>query len=450
MPGKWRLQVRKARHALKAGRLEEAHQLADSPLVRSFRPARELVENVADALLERAKKHLGLGDSRRAWDDLQKAAAINSGDPRLSPVREQLTQRTLGEVRDCLSHAQATAALKLLAELNRWNVSGPEVRRLREGAAAWRDGSAHTRAGRFAEALKQLRHARTLLPETSALDACVALTEAAQEKAAPLEARLHRALSEEDWSAVLLAADALLSLAPEHGPAQGARRRAWRAVGHTTQYRPPVRKMSLVSASSSSNSSVPDSTRFLLWVDGVGGYLVCMGDRVSLGQPAGSRVDVPILADLSRLQAWIQRVEDAYVLRPHGSAAVNGRPVSEAVPLADGDLIELGRSVRLRFRQPSPLSATARLELESNHRLPWAVAGVLLMADTCILGPERSSHVVTRPETPRVVLYRQGEELWCRSEADFDVDDSPASGRARVQPPARIRGEEFSLGLEPL
>jgi hypothetical protein len=70
------------------------------------------------------------------------------------------------------------------------------------------------------------------------------------------------------------------------------------------------------------------------------------------------------------------------------------------------------------------------------------------MADTCILGPERTSHVVTRPQTPRLVLYRQGEELWCRTEGEFEVNEVPAAGRARVLPPARIRGEAFSLGVE--
>lgn len=448
MPGKWRLEIRKARHALKAGRLEEAHRLADSPLVRSFRPARELIEHVADALLERAKRHLRLGDANGAWDDLQRAAALNGNDPRVTPVREALTARALSEVRECLSRGQATAALKLLADLGRRNVSGPDVRRMREGAAAWRDGCEHARAGRFADALDQLRRAQLLLDKTPALDDWIAKAEGAQKQAAPLEARLHVALSEENWPEVLTVADALLALAPEHGPASSARRRAWQAAGHHTNYRPQAPKSILVSASSKHHNNGVDASRLLLWVDGVGGYLVCLGDRVSLGQPADAQVDVPLLADLSRRHAWIERVDDAYLLRPHGRCGVNGRTISDSVPLADGDLVELGRSVRLRFRQPNALSATARLELESRHRLPWAVNGVLLMADTCILGPERSSHVVTRPGGAGLVLYRQGDELWCRAEAEFEVNDNPASGRARIRPPATIRGEEFSLGVE--
>jgi hypothetical protein len=55
---------------------------------------------------------------------------------------------------------------------------------------------------------------------------------------------------------------------------------------------------------------------------------------------------------------------------------------------------------------------------------------------------------VTRPGGAGLVLYRQGDELWCRAEAEFEVNDNPASGRARIRPPATIRGEEFSLGVE--
>ena len=40
--------------------------------------------------------------------------------------------------------------------------------------------------------------------------------------------------------------------------------------------------------------------RFLLWVDAVGGYWVCLTDEILLGQPVRSaRVDVPLLGDLS-------------------------------------------------------------------------------------------------------------------------------------------------------
>ena len=41
------------------------------------------------------------------------------------------------------------------------------------------------------------------------------------------------------------------------------------------------------------------SDNFMLWVDAVGGFWVCMADEVLLGQPVRSgSVDVPILGDI--------------------------------------------------------------------------------------------------------------------------------------------------------
>ena len=49
-------------------------------------------------------------------------------------------------------------------------------------------------------------------------------------------------------------------------------------------------------------------SQYLLWIDGVGGFLVCLSHRVTLGQAnPESAVDIPLLADVSRHHATIQR-----------------------------------------------------------------------------------------------------------------------------------------------
>ena len=64
--------------------------------------------------------------------------------------------------------------------------------------------------------------------------------------------------------------------------------------------------------------------------------------------------------------------------------------------LADNQLIQLGDNVRLRFTKPHALSATARLVLESHHKTQPSADAVLLMADSCVLGPNRHCHVRCR------------------------------------------------------
>ena len=134
--------------------------------------------------------------------------------------------------------------------------------------------------------------------------------------------------------------------------------------------------------------------RFLLWVDAVGGYLVCLDDRILLGRAGpDSHADIPLMGDLSRNHATLLRNGEGYLLQAHHASFINGKPVVDQAVLHDGDVIRLGSTVELEFRQPSPVSATARLSIVSRHRLPLAVDGVLLMAETCIVGSESQAHI---------------------------------------------------------
>jgi hypothetical protein len=191
--------------------------------------------------------------------------------------------------------------------------------------------------------------------------------------------------------------------------------------------------------------------RFLLWVDGVGGYLVCMDDRIVLGRAGpDSHADVPLMGDLSRNHATLVRNGEGYLLQAHQASFVNGKPVAEQVVLRDGDVIRLGSTVELEFRQPSPVSATARLSIVSRHRLPLAVDGVLLMAETCIVGEAAQAHIPAPALLNPVVLYRQAGALWCRAPGAFDVDGKTCAARAPLTLQSSVLGDGFSFSLEPL
>ena len=58
--------------------------------------------------------------------------------------------------------------------------------------------------------------------------------------------------------------------------------------------------------------------RFLLWVDAVGGYLVCLDDRILLGRAGpDSHADIPLMGDLSRNHATLLRNGEGYLLQAH-------------------------------------------------------------------------------------------------------------------------------------
>jgi hypothetical protein len=197
-------------------------------------------------------------------------------------------------------------------------------------------------------------------------------------------------------------------------------------------------------------SNSTDATRFLLWVDAVGGYLVCTGDELVLGQPVpGSDVDVPIRGDLSRRHAVIHRDGEGYLLEPVREVKLNGRVLARAASLNDSDRITLGDSVQLCFRRPHPLSLTARLEFLSHHRTQPATDGVLLMAESCILGPATSSHVVCPGWPHDVLITRQGATLGCRSSKPFRIDGVEQREKGKLAERSQVAGQDFSFSVEP-
>jgi hypothetical protein len=289
-----------------------------------------------------------------------------------------------------------------------------------------------------------------------------------------LTTEMHAALAAENWTTALSAADSLLALAPKHAAAVQARRRAWRAVGmEVTRLHVGPRVAGPVSLAvekvvgrrsthPSSRSSEVDTVagnekleRALLWVDAVGGFLVCLDDYVVIGQPSpgdhasgGARVAVPILADLSRRHALIRRDAGAYVLEPLQRTLIDGRVINGPHVLGDKELIQLGDNVRLRFTRPHALSATAKLVLESHHKTQPLADAVLLMADSCVLGPNRHCHVRCREWQHDVVVYRQDGRLYCRAAEPLLVNGAAVGDENEIQSGVRVEGEEFSFTWE--
>jgi hypothetical protein len=287
-----------------------------------------------------------------------------------------------------------------------------------------------------------------------------------------LATELHSALAKQEWGTVLSVADALLAMAPQHTAAKQARRKAWRAVGmDATQdfragriaparvslnFRPEAGRLARRSTHSNKKSSDSDTVagydpprRKLLWVDAVGGYLICLDDAVLLGQPtADVPIAIPIFADLSRRHAAIRRDGGSYVLEPIHEVYLDGRRLHGPSVLADKQLIQLGDSVKLRFAKPHALSATARLTIESHHKTQPSVDAILLMAESCILGPKAHSHIVCPNWSDDVLLFRDGDGLKCRSAKPMTIDGEPAGNAARIDGGSHIEGEEYSLSIE--
>jgi hypothetical protein len=529
MLGHWRIVLRQAEEAARAGRYDEAYTLASRPDIADHNQAVQFRGRLGLDLIARANRRGTADDLAGAIDDLHLAERIGAPPDSLAAARLSLADRVADEIRTDLDAGEPARALERVEELARHKVSGPALRRYREIAEAWHMAGLEARRGEFGLAHEHLNRAERLAAGAGVITAQNAVAavrrdlEGKQKAVAPKVEALYTALAEAKWPQTLTAAEALLAEIPDHPAARQARAKAWQqiaAIGPSGAAQWPQRgargaqgptpiglgPQPEVPASPAGVSpqgallpgtprvpaeadgivwlaangegpaaasaprtplartpaphparplaraeSAGPKGRFLLWVDAVGGYLVCLDDRVVLGRAGSdSPADVPLMGDLSRSHATLIRSGESYMLQAHCPSFINGKPVVDQTVLRDGDVIRLGSTVELEFRQPSPVSATARLAIVSRHRLPLAVDGVLLMAETCIVGGTGQAHIPAATIRDPVVLYRQGNALWCRASGSFDVDGRTCAARAPLTLQSSVLGDGFSFSLEPL
>ena len=110
-----------------------------------------------------------------------------------------------------------------------------------------------------------------------------------------------------------------------------------------------------------------------------------------------------------------------------GRLQVNGQPVTRAF-LRNGDRVTIGTSCQFQFRQPVPVSTSARLDMVSGHRLPVGIDGVVLMADTLVLGSGTQVHVTIPDLKEPIVLFRGKDGLGYRHKGSLVINGRKSAG----------------------
>jgi hypothetical protein len=461
MPDSPWLVFRQAREAVTNHRPEEAHRLIEPLIAEGYRRAWRLAREVVKEYAARATKFLDQHNADAAWRDLLAAEALNTGEKAVAELRLTLARLGLVQARALLEAGNPLDTIAAVGKLRDRGVRHPDLARLESVAQDWGLAAELADRGEFLRALVGLDKLRPQLPcPPAAFDRFRAAVEERHGQFRAAVGKLYDAAEARLWRDALAAADAVLAVAPEHREAKALRGKAWLAASpDTADYlaAAPEENGGTISEKRSgerdtlpfSPSTVPK--RFLLWVDGVGGYLVCLSNRVTFGQATGDGpVDVPLFADVSRLHAEVTRDGEGYVVESAKSVLVNGKETARAV-LEAGDRITLGATCQFLFHKPVSVSSTARLELTSGHRLPVAVDGVLLMGNEVMLGPGPHAHVVMPWLPAPVLIYRSKEGLGVRVPGGpFRIDDRQCADRAALPLPAVVTAEAFTFAVEPV
>jgi tetratricopeptide (TPR) repeat protein len=440
------LTLRQAQEALKNGRLEDAHRLLGQPAAQGHRRSWELARQVAQAFVQRGQRQLFQDNPEAAWNDLMLAEQLGGAEESAIPLRQALAQRGLAEIRSLLQQGEPGRALEAIHRLRERSVQAAELPALEDAARAWQQAREQASRGEFRPALELVERVRRLFPGAAApLDSFERDLMQRQRSFAELVLRLHEAADQARWRDAIELAEQVLAAAPNHAEARKVKALAWKAIEPVTV---PLRAVPKKGERPPEPEGPPQ--RFLLWIDGVGGYLVCLGNRVTLGQATGdATVDVPLFADVSRHHATLTRDAEGYLLEAIRPLSVNNKPAERAL-LRPGDRITLANACQLRFVQPSPVSTSARLDLISKHRLPLAVDAVLLMADSLLLGPGAQVHV-TMPDLKKpLVIYRHKDRLGVRYPGSLTIDGQRCTERGLLGPSSTVAADEFVFAIEPV
>ncbi|MEM9351439.1 MAG: FHA domain-containing protein [Planctomycetota bacterium] len=462
LPG-WRRKVWEAKTAVRDGRWDDAEQLLSRESVRGFLPAKKLSDELARRLVERCEEQLAAGDWVASLRSAERAVSLGLAAEALAGVRARQAEQAVAELRDHLMRGDTEAASRPIKRLRKHGLEPDRtagwalvVDLIERARAAEEVGEASRAAGLLERAGRAVPVAGD--PLAAEIDRRREALLQESEQLGRLTTDLHRAVSGERWSDVLRLAEEVLKSAPRHPQARKARDAAWRAVGvQATQAFPArARKLSTrgprqASKQDTVSGMADPGRRMVAWIDSVGSYLLCLADEVDLGQPSGpGGAAVAIFGDLSRRHASIRREGESYVLKPVHKVSVDGQRIAGPTVLKHDSVIQLGDTVKLRFRKPHALSASAVLTFESHHKAEPAVDGVVLMAESCVIGPKPVSHVVCRGWSSDVVFFRRGDGVCCRGASGLLVDGEEAAGASEIADGTRIEGEDFALSIEEL
>jgi len=388
----WGKRQKLANNALADGDLDAAAEhIARGKLQETFQ-GRRLTRRLTQALIDRAQTATSSSNLALAWKDLSLTSKVALAQDADAVSREfnQLVELTLKSAESLLSQSKLTDALQMIDQLGKRDVMDGRADRLRSVIACLQQAERLAALGEFTQSLRQLEKAKDIQPGLPFIEPRISTCSLRQMQLRELTAQLHSTALKCQWGDVNKCCQKILAIAPKHEVALNAQQHCLTQIKRKTN--------SGIRATQVPSPDVPPVYRtssFLVWIDGVGGYLVCADGVNTIGRAVeNSKISIPIVSDLRQRHARIETSHGQHLLQGlGGSVSVAGVEVTEPVELKSDQIIELEGGVKLKYRQSHPLSKSARLDFVSRHRThPWSDA-VLLAGQSIVFGPNRNNQV---------------------------------------------------------
>jgi hypothetical protein len=488
-----RKQLKQTRQLMRQGDLSEACRLTrQAGLIRS-RGGRRIASQLIDRLVDRAGRFSLSGDLAAAWRDLTDASRLATGRQadRVSRETTQLVETTIHQARRRLADGHPGDAAETLQLLSQRQIRDCRADQLDQLCGFIRKAEEQAARGRLNDAIGLLQEAKRLRPELAFLDGRMREFGQQADQLAELTSELRFAMNQSAWQGAEQVSRQILQIAPANQIALDARRRCadrqrqpdrsllWirddnsddtqrgnngqKSTHHEQEaiqtdqpaapqapeasQAPPVAGMPQQAEAEPSHGDCLRS--FMLWIDGVGGFLVCTSPLVTLGRAVpNAGIDIPVQADLRRHHLKIKRVEGQYLASSPGGVEVPAAAGSDWMMLQDRQKLDLGSGVQIRFRQSHPLGRSARVEFISRHRTePWCDA-VLLLGDAILLGPQSADHVYCPDWDDELVIFRRRDSICLRPPGEYEVNGKRCHGDVPLRDGLRVTGDGFSISCE--
>lgn len=438
-------------------------------------------------LVERANRFASKGDLQAAWQDLNDAVSVAGAEnwDRLAREQTRLIEATVANAEENLLQGEFGDASKAIRNLRSRRIADRRIDAIERICNLAQEARVLAEAGRWRDSTARLQMARELRPDLAFFDARIRANEQQEAVVRNLTNQLCTALTVSDWNGVRECSGKILQVAPRCQVALDARERCDSHYSGTSEskhmisgeetpvssgdtvYRVDDRdtrpnffssRRPLPAADEADEERAPETfpesapvgpRSFMLWIDGVGGFLVCTRQQVTIGRSgSNSEADIPIHADIRRKQLAIRRVGDGFVALPIDSkgeiTATSGRPGI----LRDGQLLDLGAGLVLKMHQPLSLGNSLRIDVVSRHRTdPWADS-ILLLGNAILLGNSPRHHVQSPKLADEFMIFRRGSEIFLRLPGVHELDGEFHEGDIPVERNCRIVSDNFSATVE--
>ena len=459
-----------AEQAVGQGRLDQAVRLLSGELTNDL-PGRRLAIDLHEQLVNRCRDAIRRFDWRTAVDQLRLLRELEGESNHLDRLVNELRTSAEQNSRQYALDGRFDEIESLCSILSSAGIHFGSMEQFQSSIQSIRSARKLAALGRFAEAETQLRQGHIGVQEQW-IENEITWLQQGHEQTKVLLAKLHQATESNRWDEASKLADEILHKASRHPLALQMRQRAALELAAQGKKEPQKRnppmqvkepRNDMATAMRQHPSthareprrvtdvdpSIARVAPTILWIDGVGGYVLCDQLEVVIGQAIpGNNVDLMIVGDLSRRAAAIRRSGEDHLLQPLQAISVNDVAIDRATILRDGDLLTLGQRVQLQYVRPNRLSSTAKLQMISRHRWQPSVDGILLMGDSCVLGPGSTSHILCPFWSTDVLLFRNRDQWMCRSSQPLEVDGKEYRDVVPLIRGKRIRGSDFSMTLE--